>query len=137
MRNRFTKKPALARRRGFLSLELAMTLPILGAVLFGLLEFSLLFTARGAVVEASRLGARKASLPGATYQDVETEVRRVLSRRLQTRAQISLDPGQQTGDLVTVAVQVPMSAVAPYLLWPIGFSLNNRTLYAQTRMVKE
>jgi Flp pilus assembly protein TadG len=49
-------------RVGFLSMELVFTLPILMVVLLGLFEFSMLFFARGMVVEAARVGARKASL---------------------------------------------------------------------------
>ncbi|RLS54151.1 MAG: hypothetical protein DWH91_12600, partial [Planctomycetota bacterium] len=53
------------RRRGILSAELLLTLPILIVLLFGLLEFSLLFFARGDVVDASRAGARAARIFGA------------------------------------------------------------------------
>ena len=48
-----TAKP---RRRGVLSMELVLTLPIVGVVLLALFEFTLLFYARGLVVEASRAG---------------------------------------------------------------------------------
>lgn len=126
-----------SRRRGFFSLELALTLPILGAVLFAVFEFSLLLSARGALLEASRVGARKASLPGVTPADVEAEIRTLLSPRWQQGLQVAVDPGLQTGDVVAVAVQLPMSAAAPDLLWPVGISLRGRQLYAETRMLKE
>ncbi len=60
-----------------------MALPILAIVIFGLFEFALLFTARGELSEASRVAARKATMPGVTYEAVEEEIRRVLSPRLQ------------------------------------------------------
>ena len=41
------------------------------------------------------------------------------------------------GEIVTVAVRVPMSTASPDLLWPIGFSLRGRSLYCETRMAKE
>nr|MBC8289304.1 pilus assembly protein [Planctomycetota bacterium] len=55
-------EPAKKRRsrQGFLSAELVFTLPILGLVLFGLFEFSMLFFARGQLAEATRVGCRKA-----------------------------------------------------------------------------
>ena len=42
-----------SRRRGFLSMELALTLPILMLLLLATLEFAMLFSAWGTVVEAS------------------------------------------------------------------------------------
>lgn len=125
------------RRRGFFSMELALTLPILGILLFGLLEFSLLFFARGSVVEASRIGARAASLPGVTAADVRAAVSKVLNPRLQQTARVDVSLGGHSGDIVVVAVAVPMKSASPDLLWPIGLGLGKRLIYAETRMVKE
>ncbi len=133
------KRPRQQRstRRGFLSMELAMTLPILGVVLLGLFEFSMLFMARGSVVEACRVGARMASLPGVGQEDVESQVRKVLAPRLQRGLRVDWMPGGRTGDVVLVAVSVPMRSASPDLLWPIGYRLRGRRLYAETRMIKE
>lgn len=118
-------------------MELVLTLPILLAVLLGLFEFSILFFARSTVVEACRLAARKASLPGVAAEDVESEVTRRLSPRMGRSARVRIEMGQQTGDVVIVAVSVPMDQAAPNLLWPIGYGLTGRTLYAETQMIKE
>ena len=118
-------------------MELVFTLPILGLLLLGLLEFSLVFFARADVAEACRAGARKATLHGTTLQDVETEVRRVLAPGLQAGLQVDANLDVNSGDVVSVSVSTPMSAASPDLLWPIGFSLDGRQLYCQTRMVKE
>jgi hypothetical protein len=146
-RNRTIGRPAIrcaglrsyARRlrRGYLSLELVMVLPILGVVLMGLFEFSMLFFARGSVVEASRIGARTASLPGADRQSIEAEIRKVLSPRLGQTMRITVDAGERTGDVVAVGVSVPMGSASPDLLWPVGYSLAGRNLYCETRMIKE
>lgn len=125
------------RRRGVLSMELLLTLPIFATLLFGLFEFSLLFFARGDVVEASRAGARQASIQGTTLEDVEAAVRHSLGPRMASRATVNAVLGQYSGDEVIVGVRVPMSSAAPNLLWPIGFNLQGRDLYCQTRMVKE
>lgn len=125
------------RRRGFYSLELALVLPILGIVLMALFEFSLLFFARGDVVEAGRAGARKASLPGTTAADVEREIRRVLDPRLQRSLQVDAQLGTHTGDVVSVIVRVPMADAAPDLLWPIGYALTGRFLLSEIRMIRE
>lgn len=135
-------KPERLRKRnrnrsGMLSAELVMTLPILAIVLFGLFEFSLLFAARGELAEATRAGARKATLPGVTSESVEDEIRRVLSPRLARTMEVSVDQGQRSGDVVTVAVACDMSSASPDLLWPIGYSLKNRKLYEVTKMIRE
>ena len=135
----FASKPRANRRprRGVLSMELVLTLPILFVLMLALFEFTTLFYSRSLVVEASRAAARKASLPGATDEAIEAEVRRVLSPTLQTGLQIGVDLGNRSGDLVVVSIEVPMSSASPDLLWPIGVGLNGRNLYSETRMVRE
>jgi hypothetical protein len=136
MRSRAVRKSTRSRR-GVLSLELILTLPILLIVLMGLFEFTVLFYSRSLVVEATRVGARKASLPGATAESVEEEIRNILSPRLQTGIQVGVDVGLHSGDVVVVSVQTPMTSASPDLLWPIGLSLNGRNLYSETRMIRE
>ena len=119
------------------SAELVMTLPLFGLILAGLFEFALLFQARTELAEATRAGARIATLPGVRVDQVEQEVRRVLSPRLQETMDLAVDPGQKTGDVVTVAIAVNMNVASPDLLWPIGYSLKNRQLYQTTRMIRE
>ena len=130
-------QPPRRIRRGVLSMELVLTLPILFVLLMGLFEFTMLFYSRSLIVEATRVGARKASLPGATQQDVQNEVCRVLNPRLQNGIQIGVNLGNYSGDVVVVSVQTPMTSAAPDLLWPIGAGLGGRNLYAETRMIRE
>ena len=125
------------RRTGVLSMELVLTLPIVALLLAGLLEFSMLFFARGEIVEASRVAARKASLPGATLESVEDEVLKVLHPRFHDSLQVDAELGARSGDLVAVAVTVDMSAAAPDLLWAIGYSLRGRPLLSETCMIRE
>lgn len=132
-----TRTSTTARRRGILSMELLLTLPILTVLLFGLLEFSLLFFARADVVEASRAGARAARLYGATAESVEEEVRFSLGGRLASHVRVQADLGDKAGDEVRVAVEVPMAVASPDLLWLIGYSLQGRELLCETRMTKE
>ncbi|NOX56696.1 MAG: pilus assembly protein [Planctomycetes bacterium] len=130
--------PGVSRKRaGFFSMELVLTLPLLGIILLAVFEFSLLFSARAAVVEASRVGARRACLADATLADVEEQVRKVLPSRLQREVAVRAILGAKSGDVVAVGVQVPMRCAAPDLLWPVGYSLKNKYIYAETRMIKE
>ncbi len=124
-------------RRGFLSMELVLTLPFLFTVLLALFEFSFLFFARGEVCAACRAGARKATLPGVTQLEIEEEVRKVLAPRLWESLRIGVELGEQSGDVVAVVVRVDMNSAAPDLLWPIGYTLKGRDLIAQIRMIKE
>lgn len=125
------------QRRGVLSMELVLTLPILAVVLLGLFEFTWLFYSRSLVVEASRAGARKGTLSGVDPAEIDAEVRRVLPSRFHDGLAVTSDLGMHSGDIVRVAVEVPMSVAAPDLLWPIGAGLNGRNLYSETRMVRE
>ena len=118
-------------------MELVLTLPILMVVILGLFEFTWLFYARSMVVEASRVAARQATLPGASLDSVQAEVNRMLPVRFVSHARIEADLGEHAGDIVSVAVAVPMKSVAPDLLWPIGITLAGHNLYSETRMVRE
>ncbi len=125
-------------RRGVMSMELAMLLPILMVILAGMFEFSLLFYARGDAIEAVRLGARFAAMPGATEDDVNEVVKRSLKPRLAKNAIVGVDWGEFTGEPVAVGVWIPTADIAPNLLWPIGFDLDDqRPLYAEAHAVME
>lgn len=118
-------------------MELALVLPIFGIVMFALLEFTLLFYARADVVEASRIGARLATLPGVTQQNVEQEVLKILPPQLGQGAVVQADLGKNSGDVVMVAVSIPMTLASPNLLWPVGYNIKGQNLYSETRMIKE
>ncbi|WP_417849781.1 TadE/TadG family type IV pilus assembly protein [Thalassoglobus sp.] len=124
-------------RRGFVSLEVILVLPMFIVLLLGLCEFSLLFTARGEIVESARAGARMATLHGVDDVIVEEEVRKTLSRNLGTYAKVNSQLGKYSGDEVVVQVRVPMASVTPDLLWPIGYSVRGREVIAVARMRKE
>ena len=94
-----------------------MTLPLFGIILAGLFEFALLFQARGELAEATRAGARLASLPGVSAYQVEEEVRRILSPRLQETMQLAVEPGSRTGDVVTVAIAINMNTASSLANW--------------------
>src|SRR5690606_34641886 len=55
---------AFSIRRGFLSLEILLSLPVVALLLVGLFEFSCLSCGYGSVARASQAGARIAARPG-------------------------------------------------------------------------
>jgi len=65
-------------RKGVLSLELVMVLPILLLVLLAVVQFSTYLLATQAVQAAALVGAREATLPGATKESVHAAVGRAL-----------------------------------------------------------
>lgn len=125
------------RRRGFSAMELVLTLPIFMTLLFGMFEVALVVHARTVVIDASRTGSRLASTRNATTADIETAVRDALPDAMQRGLEVEINPGQHSGDTVSVTVKVPMLAASPDLLWPIGLTIEGQTLVAESRMVKE
>jgi len=124
-------------RRGTMTMELLLTLPILFVLLLGIFEFSFLMYARSDVVQASRAGARLASLNGVESEDIQYEVGRALAGKFRSTYRVQATLGTYPGDEVIVTVRVPMTAAAPNLLWPLGYNIRGRDLIAETRMVKE
>ncbi|MCA9096453.1 MAG: pilus assembly protein [Planctomycetaceae bacterium] len=137
MPRRSFRRGSQGRRAGYLSMELVLTLPILFMVLMALFEFALLFMGRSMVIESCRAGVRHGTLAGATAESVEAEVRKVLSPSLQQGLKVEYVPASRSGEIVQLAVHVPMNSVAPDLLWGVGFGLQGRELIYEARMVKE
>jgi hypothetical protein len=125
------------RRRGLLTIEMLIVLPILFTVLLAVFEFSILFFARSSVVQACRAAARRASLGVTDQAEIEDVVNRVLSPNLQYNHTVYFIPAERAGEITTVGLTVPMSTAAPDLLWPIGFSLQGRFLIEETSVVRE
>lgn len=125
------------KRQGVLTIEMLMVLPIFLFILLGVFEFSILFFARASVVDACRTAARQAAMGSIDQEQMEGVVRRVLSPSLQNNLVVYFAPAARSGEVATVAVQVPMTNAAPDLLWPIGFSLQGRYLVQETSVVRE
>lgn len=118
-------------------MELVMVLPIFMFLLLGMFEFAFLFIAQGQVETAAQSGARLATLHGVQEIDVVAEVQRTLTPRLQQSAKVTALLGEFSGDEIVVTVEVPSPNASPDFLWPIGYSLQGKTVLAQTRMIKE
>ena len=88
-------------------------------------------------MEASRAGARAATRIGSDLAQIENEVGLVLFPPLNQNVQVEMLGGEHSGDPVTVAVQVPMNSASPDFLWIVGYSLQGRSLYAESTMIKE
>jgi len=124
-------------RRGILTVELVLVLPLVLLLLFALVELSMIARAQQTLILAARDGARTASLAGTSVEQAERAARRHLHGRLAAEAQIKVRMAKRPGEPSTVEVRVPMHAAAPDLLRMIGFGATDRYLVATAAMCKE
>src|SRR4051794_465390 len=136
-------------RRGVLTVELMLTLPLLLIVFFGLIEYAMLLLGDQTLTAAAAVGAREATLPNATHA-------RVVAAVDQSIADWSIEPfvkveinvnGQSdmihplntavTGDQIEVIVTVDSTHAAPDLLKFVGYSISGQTLRASFTLRKE
>ncbi len=131
----------LSRRRGVGLVELALVLPLLSVLMFGVIEYGWLFLKAEQIANAARNGARQAVLPSVTTATQVTcnaspagtfLTSSGIPIRSGTIAVSSVTPGR--GNLVTVTVTVPYSDVKL-----IGFSLLPlpQSLHTSVTMAKE
>lgn len=79
MASRALKSTSWRAERGAELIEFALVLPLLLLVLFGIIDFGLMFQRYHVVTNAAREGARVAVLPGYSDEDIETRVNQFLS----------------------------------------------------------
>jgi hypothetical protein len=136
------KEQGPARRRGSLTIELLLLLPILFAVLLAVVEFSQLIEADQRLSAASAQGARVAA-QGGDAEEVAHAVRQVLGKGRLSQAKILARLTDRdgrpipSGETVEVVVVIPAKKAVPDLLAFFGFSLGKRELVGQTAMRKE
>jgi Flp pilus assembly protein TadG len=68
----------LQRRRGAVTVEMAITLPIVFLIVLTAVEFGRLNVIRHTLDNSAYEAARKAIVPGSTAQDAEQEARRIM-----------------------------------------------------------
>ena len=131
------KTPA---RRGLLTVELLLALPLLLIPLFAVVQLVMLLMADQAISAAASIGAREAALPGATTASVQTVVEEVLDSwrffdalepiEIQVNGAPATPQMAATGDIVSVTLRAPSGAAAPDLLKFFGskFSIVDKKL---------
>jgi Flp pilus assembly protein TadG len=110
------------RKRAAAAVELAIVTPILLTMLFGIIEYGWLFTARQAIVTAAREGARTAALPGSTVTDVQTRVNNFMTPLgldgYTTNVQV--DGQNPTGEVTVAIPYANVSLLGGYFGNPTG-----------------
>ncbi len=128
-------------KRGFLTVELILVIPLLLLVLLVLVEIGTYLLAAQAVQGAAMVGAREATLPGATPDRVRAAVVGALagwsyaSTLSQDDIQI-VDVPLDGSVSVTVSVDATKAAVSPLAGVP-GLDLTGKKIAAQFVMRKE
>jgi len=112
--------------------------PLFFLVILGIIEFGRMVMVQQILTNASREGARRAILEGATAPDVETIVTDYLTNTSVSGASVTVAPGSLSGlgfgDPVAVTVSVPFDRVS-WVLAP--WFLGGKTLSAQSVMRAE
>jgi Flp pilus assembly protein TadG len=105
-----TQSAGSHRRRGALTVEFALTAPILFAIVLGALEFSHINMVRNTMENAAYEGARQGIIPGATADDVRREARTILDAVGVSGDEVQVAPGTiaNNTERVTVTVRVPL-----------------------------
>jgi Flp pilus assembly protein TadG len=125
-------------RKGAAVVEFAVVAPVFFLLVFGIIEYGRMVMVQQLITNASREGARRAVLDGATTAEVTTVVNNYLASGGIKGATVTVTPNPPTtavyGAPVTVAVGVPFTRVS----WlPKPMFLGNRTLSARSIMRRE
>ena len=150
--NRRQSPPRVRRanaRRGVLTVELMLTLPLLLIVFFGIIEYSMLLLGDQTLTAAAAVGAREATLPNATHARVVAAVDQAIADwSIEPYVAVAIEVNGQpdsihplttavTGDQIEVIVTVASTRAAPDLLQFVGYSITGQTLRASFTLRKE
>lgn len=126
------KQTLLKNRKGQSLVETALVLPVILLLLTAIIDFGLLFNNYLIVSNASREGARGASL-GNTNEQIINTINNVTTSLDDTRLSITITPNQLTGRTsgmtVTVSVEYQYSMITPVIaaVIPGPFDLETTT----------
>ncbi len=118
-------------RRGALTVEFAMVVPLIFLLFFGSIELTALNLARQTAGNACYEGARKMIIPGGTQDAARTEALRQMSLA-GFNQNVTVDV-TETATSVNVAVSVPASAVS----WGMTQYCLGRTIRQSCTLTKE
>ena len=96
-------------RRGALTVEMALTLPILLVVVFACLEFGRMNMIRNSAKNAAYKAARSAIIPGAQAGSAQTVARNLMQAIGVSNANITISPANITNTTPSVTVTIVTS----------------------------
>ncbi|HBT20210.1 MAG TPA: pilus assembly protein TadE [Peptococcaceae bacterium] len=117
--------------RGQALVELAMVIPILLMLLFGVIEFGRIFNAYLMVNQASREGARIAAV-GGSDEEITMTVENFLAPLETQKVKILIEPQEEriSGEGVSVTVEYQVDIIAPIIssIVPDPFNVSATTV---------
>jgi TadE-like protein len=125
-------------RRGASAVEFAIVAPVFLILLFGIIEFGRVMMVQQILVNASRAGAREASLPDSSVNSVRSIVTKSLQQAsiviAENQIGVSPDPALAfDNEEIRVTVEVPYADIG----WIPGVHLKGVQLRASTSMRAE
>lgn len=127
-------KKRINNRKGQTLVEMALILPVLLLLIFGIIEFGRIFNAYLIVSNASREGAREAAV-GSTYDDISNEINDITST-LGT-VEVTFTPTNEDdrvqGESVVVTVKYPLPIITP-IIGPMISDSNSLDIESSTTM---
>lgn len=126
-----TKLHRIRHERGQTATEFALVLPVLALLLFGVIQFGILFNNYVTLTDAVRSGARKAAVSrqaGNPTGDAEAAVRKAADTLDQTKLSVSVTPGTPWAH----GSEVTVRATYPYEINLIGLVLASGQLKSET-----
>lgn len=130
----------ITRRNGLATIEVAIVLPILLILTFGMLQYGWLFFRYHQVTNAAQRGARIAILPSAQTANVVAAVGEIMTNfnMGDTGYTVDTNPDEVASaeplDIITVEVNVPYASIAPF---GAAFVPLPENLTARVSMAKE
>ncbi|MFI4874426.1 MAG: TadE/TadG family type IV pilus assembly protein [Blastopirellula sp. JB062] len=129
-----------SKRTGAAVVEFAIVAPLFFLLVFGMIEYGRMVMVQQVITNASREGARRAVLDGATTSDVVATVEEFLAQASVSgdNLVINVNPNPpdsaHNGDPVEVSIEIPFTDVS----WmPSPMYLGGTTMEAKTVMRRE
>ncbi len=132
-----TDRRRRSREGAILSMELILVLPIFLVLLFAVVEFTMLMSARAHMCDVARAASRHMSLSGCADDQTTALVRQLLGPALASDCRVSVMNDGGAGSPGNVRIDLPMQNAAPDLLWIIGFGLQERVLSVDAPVIME
>lgn len=128
-------KSSVAHRRGVTTVEFALTLPLLLAIVFGIIEFVRLSHLRHSADAVAYETARYVAVPGANVGEAQTFAKDLLARAGIRNAAVTVNPGTIAETTASVTVQISIALKGNSWLPPRLTS--NRSVVRSTRLMTE
>lgn len=125
------------RRKGAALVEFAVVAPIMILFTMGLIDIGRMTMVKQMLINASREGARQATLLDATSDNVKTEVAQLLQSS-GIKATVTVSPANLSAAPSGSQVTVTVSALADQVSWTgVSMFMSGKTLSASTAMRRE